>query len=62
MRKVFLLCEYSENENGEIKLKRLEEIDKNEDSAGKRAFELTKADPERRIVQLTLWQIQTSNW
>jgi len=62
MRKTFLLCEYSEDEEGKISLKPLEEVDEDEDSAGKRAGELCGGDTNKRIVQLTTWQIQTSRW
>ena len=62
MRRTFLLCELSEDENGEIGLRRLEEIDKDEETAGRRAVELCNGDPDKRIVQMTSWQIQTSSW
>jgi hypothetical protein len=62
MRKIFMLCECSEAANGEIKLTKLEDVDGDEDTARRRAFELWSRDHNKCLVLLPKLEIESSNW
>lgn len=61
LMKRFILCMYSENENGEVKLARVAEGG-SEENIKAHALKLYQEDKSLRLVLLTELVIPTSNW
>lgn len=61
MMKRFILCTYSENETGEVKLVKVAE-DSSEENIKAHALNLYREDRELRFTLLTELVAPTSNW
>ena len=61
MMKRFVLCMYSESENGEVKLVRVAE-ESSEEKIKAHALNLYQEDNNLRFVLLTELFVPTSNW